>query len=66
MSPAMLALGADPEVEAAIVITDGAIDFPDGPMPYSVLWVVTDPATAETWRPPYGQVIGVPALLEGS
>jgi len=62
MSPAMLALAGDPEVEAVIVITDGAIIFPDEPVPYEVLWAVTDAATAETWRPAYGQVLGVPPV----
>jgi predicted metal-dependent peptidase len=59
MSPAMLALAGDPEVEAVIVITDGAINFPDTPVPYAVLWAVTDAAMAETWRPEYGTVVGV-------
>ena len=64
MTPAMVALAGDPEVEAVIVITDGMIAFPDEVMPYAVLWAVTDAATAETWRPPYGQVIAIPAQVE--
>jgi hypothetical protein len=60
LSPAMRELALDPEVQAAIVITDGAIDFPSAPMPYQVLWAVTDEAMAQTWRPGFGQVIGIP------
>jgi hypothetical protein len=59
MSPAMLQLAGDPEVEAAIVVTDGQIDFPQQPMPYTVLWVLT-----RDWKyflPHYGQVIRMPA-----
>jgi predicted metal-dependent peptidase len=53
MSPAMLRLADDPEVGAAIVITDGAIDYPVEPMPYAVLWAVTTP----WFRPPYGTIV---------
>jgi len=63
LSPAMVELARDPEVEAVIVITDGAITFPVEPMPYALLWAVTDDATAETWQPGYGQVIGMPASV---
>jgi predicted metal-dependent peptidase len=55
MSPALHALERDPEVEAALVITDGYIDYPEEPMPYEVLWVVTDRPGA--FRPRYGQVL---------
>jgi len=55
MSPAMHRLGADPEVEAALVITDGWIDYPTQPMPYDVLWVLT--ANCRRFNPPYGSVI---------
>jgi predicted metal-dependent peptidase len=55
MSPALWHLAADPEVTAAIVITDGDIDYPSAPMPYDVLWVLTD--VADGFEPPYGQVI---------
>lgn len=35
MSPALQHLASDPETTAAVVITDGAIDHPDGPLPCS-------------------------------
>jgi predicted metal-dependent peptidase len=58
MSPAMWRLAEDPEVEAALVLTDGYIDYPGEPMPYEVLWVVTE---EPTWfSPPYGQVLALP------
>lgn len=55
MSPALWRLAADAEVEAAIVITDGDIGYPESPMPYPVLWVLTQ--DADWFEPPYGQVI---------
>jgi hypothetical protein len=30
-----------------VVITDGAIDFPEEEMPYSVLWALTEPTYAD-------------------
>ena len=38
MSPAILHLAADPEVESVLVLTDGYIDYPEEPPPYRVLW----------------------------
>ncbi len=58
MSPALLHLAADPYVEAAVVITDGMIAYPDHSMPYAVLWTLTHPDTG--FEPPYGQIIRVP------
>jgi predicted metal-dependent peptidase len=55
LRPAMYRLARDPEVEAAIVITDGYIAYPEEPMPYAVLWAVTYPAFA----PPYGKVVPI-------
>lgn len=55
MSAAMLKLSEDPEVEAALVITDGCINYPEQPMPYNVLWVLT--YEYSSFSPPYGQVI---------
>ncbi len=53
LSPAMRHLAGDPEVMAAIVLTDGYTGYPEEPMPYAVLWVVT----ATGFSPPYGKVI---------
>ena len=55
MSPAMLKLAEDTEVQAALVITDGEIDYPGNPMPYDVLWVLTEDTVH--FRPNYGRVI---------
>jgi hypothetical protein len=61
LSPAIQRLAEDVEVESAIVITDGAIEYPESPPPYNVLWVLT-------WKdsgfdPPYGRVIEVELVL---
>jgi len=55
MSPGLRCLAEDPEVEVAMVITDGCIDYPAEPMPYHVLWALTD--EHETFSPPYGQIL---------
>jgi predicted metal-dependent peptidase len=55
MSPAMLRLADDPEVEAVIVLTDGLIYYPPQAMPYNVLWVLTN--CSGHFNPGYGQVI---------
>jgi predicted metal-dependent peptidase len=54
MTPAMMHLADDPDTTAAVVITDGAIDYPGQPMPYHTLWVVYG---GSYFDPPYGQVI---------
>jgi predicted metal-dependent peptidase len=56
LSPAMLRLADDPEVRAAVVITDGDIAYPPAAMPYEVLWVTT---AASAFRPPYGRVVAM-------
>jgi predicted metal-dependent peptidase len=55
LSDAMYKLAEDPEVEAAIIMTDGCIGYPPDPMPYSILWAVTSP----WFSPPYGRVVPV-------
>jgi len=57
MSPAMEHLAHDPEVQAVVVITDGAISFPQGPMPYQTLWALTE---GYDFKPGYGVVIPIP------
>lgn len=57
MSPAMLHLANDPETTAAVVITDGGINYPAEPMPYFVLWVVYGYNDYYPFEPEYGQVI---------
>lgn len=55
MSPAMDQLIDDPEVEAAVVITDGYIDYPYYEPPYNVLWVLT--RRHDGFKPSYGTVV---------
>ncbi len=55
MSPGMLSLAEDSEVQAALVITDGYIDYPKKPMPYDVLWVLTN--NSYYFKPNYGRVV---------
>ena len=54
LSPAMLALADDPRVSAAVIVTDGDIEYPTEDMPYRVLWVL--PARG-SFAPRYGMVI---------
>lgn len=59
MGPGMQHLALDPDVEAALVITDGYIDYPAEPLPYSVLWCLaaSENQYDTTFTPPYGQVV---------
>jgi predicted metal-dependent peptidase len=58
LSPAMIAFGADAQITAAIIITDGDITYPPDPVPYSVLWVV--PGLTTPFAPAYGRVVTLP------
>ena len=60
LSPAMEHLAADPAVCAAIVITDGEIDYPRAAPPYNVLWVLPQIAGA-AFSPRYGRVVRMQA-----
>jgi predicted metal-dependent peptidase len=55
MTPGMRAFAEDSRIQAAIVITDGDITFPQDAQPYAVLWAV--PGAATTFKPPYGKVV---------
>ncbi|HEU4536810.1 MAG TPA: VWA-like domain-containing protein, partial [Polyangiaceae bacterium] len=59
LSDAMYRLAADPEVLAAVVLTDGMIEFPPEPMPYAVLWALTPPGFAPGNVPAYGRLVWV-------
>ncbi len=59
MSPAMDLLAEDGSVEAAIVITDGFIYYPDKPTPYSVLWAIVSDWYSD-FEPDYGVVVVMP------
>ncbi|MGE0037941.1 MAG: VWA-like domain-containing protein [Xanthobacteraceae bacterium] len=56
LTPAMLAFADDPRVTAAVIVTDGDIEYPREEMPYRVLWVL--PARGG-FCPPYGAVVGM-------
>jgi hypothetical protein len=57
LTPAMLRLADDPDITAAVVLTDGYISFPRDPVPYEVLWVVPGASMPPSFSPNYGQVI---------
>jgi len=40
LTPAMNRLAEDPQVTAAVVLTDGDVTYPESPVPYGVLWVL--------------------------
>lgn len=61
MSPAMWRLANDPDVEAAVVLTDGGIDIPQQPVPYEVLWAVLDVGCL--FEPDYGMVVPIPRKM---
>ena len=58
LSPALLKLARDPEVDAVIAITDGDIDYPAEALPYNVLWAITG-AVPSSFRPSYGRVLQI-------
>ncbi len=60
MSPALVQLAEDPEVDAVLVLTDGYISYPDYPMPYEVLWVLMDERARGSFNPSYGRVLALP------
>jgi predicted metal-dependent peptidase len=57
LTPAMQRLAEDPEVRAALVLTDGEIDYPEHAVPYNVLWVLPAWKDARDFTPRYGKVI---------
>lgn len=60
MSPALLRLADDREVEAALVLTDGFISYPAETMPYRLLWVLSGSDMDHLFAPPYGHVLRIP------
>jgi len=59
MGPGMNHLAQDTDVVAALVITDGYIDYPAEPLPYSVLWCLAGSYNQydTNFSPPDGQVV---------
>jgi predicted metal-dependent peptidase len=63
MSPGLLHLAEDPTVEAAMVITDGDIEYPPkDSVPFEVLWSIIyyDDEELAGFNPGYGRVVGIP------
>jgi len=56
MIPALERLDEDPSVDAALILTDGFIDYPAEPPPYRTLWVLLGEYDAD-FNPGYGEVI---------
>jgi predicted metal-dependent peptidase len=63
MNTAMESFSGDPEIQAAIVITDGCITYPERPVPYNVLWVLTEENSS--FNPSYGSIINA-TIFPGS
>jgi predicted metal-dependent peptidase len=59
LGPAMLRLAGDPDVVAAVVLTDGDIAYPEEPVPYRVLWVLPPWKSPQEFTPRYGKVIAM-------
>jgi predicted metal-dependent peptidase len=59
LSPALLLLEADPEVEAVVVLTDGLTGYPARAVPYKLLWVLPDEEGASVFKPSYGGVLAL-------
>lgn len=57
LTPAMLRLAESSEVSAAIVLTDGDIDYPQEPVPYRVLWVLPAWRNPHDFTPRFGTVV---------
>ena len=63
MSPGLLRLAEDPTVEAAMVITDGYIEYPSKEqVPFEVLWCIIsyDDTESTCLQPDYGSIVSVP------
>ena len=61
MSPGINHLAEDPEVQAALVLTDGYIDIPAKEPPYRVVWALIG-GINDSFAPAYGEVIKLPHL----
>jgi predicted metal-dependent peptidase len=59
LTPAMLRLAENPDVSAAIVLTDGDINYPEHVLPYNVLWVLPAWKNPQEFAPRYGKVIAM-------
>ena len=57
MTPALDYLAADPQVRAALLLTDGDVTYPAAAPPFDVLWVLTPEAARARFAPPFGRVV---------
>ena len=55
--PCARLLAADPQVRAALVLTDGDVTYPAAAPPFDVLWVLTPEAARARFSPPFGRVV---------
>lgn len=58
LSPAMTHFADDPAVRAAIVITDGDIDYLRDAPPFQVLWVLPQ-GSGGAFNPSYGRIVRI-------
>ncbi|MBW3542170.1 MAG: hypothetical protein KY476_18020 [Planctomycetes bacterium] len=65
MTPAMLRLQEDPNVTAAMMLTDGYVSYLTGEPSYRMLWVLLGEYDA-SFQPPYGEVIRLESLPAGT
>jgi predicted metal-dependent peptidase len=63
MTPGIMHLAEDPEVEAAILLTDGYIEIPAEPPPYRLVFGLIGQIN-RSFNPPYGQIIQLPSLQQ--
>jgi predicted metal-dependent peptidase len=56
MTPGLTRLADEPEVAAALVLTDGYISYPADEPPFHVLWVLLGDISS-SFEPPYGETI---------
>ncbi|MBX9680104.1 MAG: hypothetical protein K2X38_15180 [Gemmataceae bacterium] len=57
VTPALAFFAADSTVESVVVLTDGLTAYPALPPPFSTLWVLPSAEHAQSFSPPFGQVV---------
>jgi hypothetical protein len=66
LSPALVQLAREPEVEAVVVLTDGLSAYPAAAPPYKVLWIIPDEDAEHRFAPAYGSVVALGSGERGS
>jgi predicted metal-dependent peptidase len=64
MGPGIRHLSEDPEVESALLLTDGYIEIPKEGPPYRMLWGLIGQVN-RSFNPPYGEVLQLTSLQQG-